>query len=146
MGSWGTENTPGAYSLYGLNKMPTLGNVNNFANVVVSLDPRKTPYVGIGMTEPGQFKVWLSPQQWCISLPENLTDQEAHEVQLLLNQGVLVPGKVYIPVLVKNQAVLESYLEIGRRSRTLDAKTKLPFQEQEVLAFCHHVSHLQSVH
>ena len=79
------------------------GIINNFAGTVVSLNQKKSRYLGIGAIkgQHGQFKVWLTPQKWCAKLPNNLTADEAQQVQDMINTGVLVEGRVYLPVAKK---------------------------------------------
>lgn len=105
-----------------------LGILNNYAGVVVSLNQKRATYLGIGPLENNMFKVWLSPQVWCAKLPADLTPSEAEQVRRAINQGVLVSGRQYLPVVKKDKTVIKKYIDHVKQSYGVDAKAKAPFQ------------------
>lgn len=104
--------------------MEKIGNINNFAGAVLSLNQKMSPYFGIGMSRSGKSKVWFSISEWCHRIPEGLTDAEAAQVQNAISTGLLVNGRVYLPKAVKDEAVLDKYISTMKRALTLDQKSK----------------------
>lgn len=105
-----------------------LGIVNNNAGIVVSLNQRAMPFFGIGMDKnTGNCRVWLSPKAWCALLPVDLTQEEANQVRVAINKGLLVEGRRYMPAVVKDTTVLNKYIEIVKTSHVVDKKAKDPF-------------------
>jgi len=104
-----------------------IGNINNFAGALLSLNQKTTPYLGIGKSSLGRFKVWFSLREWCHQIPEGLTDKEAAQVQQAITQGFLVNGRVYLPKAVKDEKVLAFYINTMRRALTLDHASKVLF-------------------
>ncbi len=107
------------------------GQINNYAGTVVSLNQKKATYIGIGETkgEHGQMKVWLTPQKWCTKLPSNLTAEDTRQIQAMLDSGILVEGKHYLPVAKKDLAVLKEFLNLTKSTRYLNDAAKEPFRE-----------------
>jgi hypothetical protein len=100
------------------------GQIMNYAGTTVSINLAKSTYLRIGPLEDGQFKVWLGPNQWCVQVPPGLTNDEARQLKEMLDVGILVEGKQYMPVAVHNTKTLQDYLNVVKKSRVLDKKTK----------------------
>ncbi len=107
------------------------GIINNFAGAVISLNQKKSRYLGIGAIkgQHGQFKVWLTPQKWCVKLPSDLNADDAQQIQNMLNSGILVEGRHYLPVAKKDEAVLNTYLMLLKGKRMLSEDIKEQFRQ-----------------
>lgn len=113
--------------------MEKIGQVNNYAGTIISLNQKNGSYIGIGpiATESkgpsSQYKVWLTPKEWHTAVPEGLTADETMQLEHAIKSGLVVIGKHYLPAAVKNPAVVQKYIKLMKESPMLDAKAKKPF-------------------
>ena len=95
-----------------------LGVFNNYAGQFVSLNMKQTTYFGLGQTDTGQNKLWLSSDNWCDKVPESLTDQETMLLSQAIQQGKVVMGKKWLPALKKDTEVKTKYVGLLRQYRS----------------------------
>ena len=78
----------------------TLGVVDRYAGVPISLNPKAGAYFGIG--DAGEkCKIWLDKENWTCVVPDTLSETEAMQLEGALGRGTIVMGKTHIPLLVK---------------------------------------------
>jgi hypothetical protein len=82
-------------------------------------------YFGVGAERP---KLWLSPENWCDRVPDNLNDKEAEQIANALRDKRIVLGKEWIPPLDKDEKVLEKYLNHLDSCIRADDKFKDPLK------------------
>lgn len=106
-----------------------IGYINNFAGVIVSLNLKKSPYLGVGPIrgEHGKFKLWLNSHKWCAAIPEGLTDEDAKYLQAMLNAGILVEGRHYLPPIEKLTKTVQDWVMLVKTSRMLTRSIKDQF-------------------
>ena len=106
-------------------ELKPLGSVENHKGLVVSLNMKKASFFGVG--DPGKdVKLWLTPEAWSATIPNNLSDEEARQITHGLNVGAIVAEKKWIPPVDKVQGTKEKYAALLKSNR-LDEKAKEPF-------------------
>lgn len=113
--------------------MEKIGQINNYAGVVISLNQKAGSYFGLGTpskdpaSNSAQFKVWLTPKDWCAVIPPGLTDPEVTQLQNAIKSGLVILGKQYMPAAVKDPGAIQKYIDIMKYAPMLDNKAKQPF-------------------
>lgn len=80
---------------------------NSLAGKLVSLNTKHQTYFGVGT-------IWLSPENYKATIPDDLTDQEYSILQVNLDTGVLIEGDVQVDPVERDPLVLEKYERLIR--------------------------------
>jgi hypothetical protein len=106
-------------------EVPKLGQINNFADTVVSINLKKASFWAVGKTDNG-FKIELNATQWAGRIPDNLTESEVALVDKAIGSNIIIIGKKYIPPIDKETGVKDKYLKLCMAS-PCTAEAKQPF-------------------
>ena len=104
-----------------------LGQINNYAGQTISLNQSVAAYFGIG--EGSKPIIWLNKNNWCATVPSNLTSNEVKAIDDAMNIGTIVLGEEWIPALVKDTSIRDEYKNIVANSRFLTDEVKDQFKE-----------------
>ena len=124
--SWGSYSTPLRSKLKKYKNM-RLGQLNNYAGQTISLNQKVAPYFGVG--EGDEKKIWLSKDNWCAKVPNNLTPDEVTIIDKAMSNGYIVLGKEWLPALKKDVNIRNEYVKVIERSKYLTNEVKEPFQQ-----------------
>jgi hypothetical protein len=100
-----------------------LGIINDHAGKEISINLKKRIYFGLG-DNPNKKKLWLSPENWYTTLPDDLTPKEASMISQAIRSGDLIWGKTWIPPIDKDKKVMQRYLTLVKNARGLDQEFK----------------------
>ena len=104
-----------------------LGQINNYAGQTISLNQSVAAYFGVG--EGSKPIIWLNKNNWCATVPSNLTSIEVKAIDDGMSTGKIVLGKEWIPALVKDSSVRDKYKNVVLNSRYLTDEVKDQFRE-----------------
>lgn len=106
-----------------------LGVLNNLSNKYISLNPKKATYFGVKKSKANSWTIWLSPNQPYAIVPNDLSYEETQQITKGLSNGLIVPGKVKIPVIDQDKTVKTKYINLIKKANSLDVITKKQFVE-----------------
>ena len=112
-----------------------IGAIDNYVGQELSLNMKVVSYLGIGTPgkspegPPGvNFKLWFCKDNWCQTVPEDLSPEEVSQIDSAINSGKLIIGKEWIPTIDKDPNILVQWRNDLKSSRMLDDKFKEKFR------------------
>lgn len=93
---------------------------SKLAGKIISLNLKKETYFGIS-------NIWLTPERYWATVPDNLSDQDYAIIAKSLEHNKLVLGKTYIPPIDKVSNICEKYWELLSKSGFDSKDTKAAF-------------------
>lgn len=113
------------------NYQPTerLGVLNNLKDQYISLNTKKATYFGVKKEKANTWTIWLSPNAPYAIVPSDLSFEETQQITKALSNGIILPGKVNVPIVDQDKAVKTKYVNLIKKANTLDTITKRQFVE-----------------
>ena len=108
---------------------PKLGISGKLGGQFVSLNQKVANYFGLSNGENEQPALWLSAENWVDKLPETLTPEQEVQIEKALSLQKIILGKEWIPAIDKNPSVLDGWLKVLSKSRTVKGDFELAMQE-----------------
>ncbi len=97
----------------------TTSSKDDLVGTIISLNQKNQTFFGLG-------QIWLSPNRYWCSVPDNLTADEYKLISKAIADGRLVRGKKFIPPVDKDPRVLSKYWNLVKSTgiETTEAKNE----------------------
>lgn len=106
-----------------------LGVLNNLQNQYISLNTKRATYFGVKKAKANSWTLWLSPSHPYAMVPDSLSFDEMEQIRKGLDNKIIVPGKVLIPIVDQDKNIKAKYVNLIKKANSLDPITKKQFVE-----------------